>query len=25
VQQLTNLLEMFQDQGTVSAMLWRDN
>jgi D-alanyl-D-alanine carboxypeptidase/D-alanyl-D-alanine carboxypeptidase/D-alanyl-D-alanine-endopeptidase (penicillin-binding protein 4) len=25
VQQLTNLLEMFQDQGTVSAILWRDN
>jgi len=25
VQQLNNLLEMFQDQGTVSAILWRDN
>ncbi len=25
VKQLNDLLEMFQDQGTVSAILWRDN
>jgi D-alanyl-D-alanine carboxypeptidase len=25
VKQLTDLLEMFQDQGTISAILWRDN